>query len=252
MSDNTIYLITGANRGIGLAMTTLLLARPNTTVIATSRSPSPSLTSFPSESIHPSSKLFPMLLDESQPQITSTSLPARLLSQHAISHIDVLIANAGSSSSFRPVLDTDPEEMIRDLEVNAVGPAKVFRALWPLLERSEKAEKKVVLVSSTMGSIGGLGIENLPGVAYGMSKAAGNYWARKVAVELRDKDVVVGVLHPGWVQTGMGQALADAVGFKEPPLTVEQSAKAVIEQIDGLTPEKSGQFLNYDGTQLPW
>ena len=74
-----------------------------------------------------------------------------------------------------------------------------------------------------------------------------------------------------WVQTGMGQALADVVGFAQPPMTIEQSSKAVLErvcsssvlitymvprltheQIDALSSETSGKFQSYDGQELPW
>ncbi|SPQ25537.1 9e8016d4-0dd3-4ae3-af2d-b2f82353f430 [Thermothielavioides terrestris] len=276
MSGNTVYLITGANRGLGLAMTTLLLARPHTTVIATSRKPADSLTalstarSSSSSTIHPTSRLIPLLLDEADDAISSATLPARLAAATTAAaaggssssgpplRLDVVIANAGSSAAFRDVLGTDPgADMVRDFEVNAVGPAKLFRAVWPLLERASAAGTaegqgegeghnkqagkeegkevggvgKFVLVSSSLGSIGLLDQESLPGVAYGMSKAAANWWAKK---------------------TELGQALADAVGFKEPPMTLEQSAKGMIQQIDNLTPEKSGQFLQYNGDQLPW
>ncbi|KAK4240522.1 hypothetical protein C8A03DRAFT_13169 [Achaetomium macrosporum] len=244
MTDNTFYLITGANRGIGLAITSLLLTRPHTAVIATSRKPF-SFSAAKGRSIHPTSKLVPVLLDEANPAITSASLPDRLAAEHGITHLDVVIANAGTSSSFEGVLSpsttgTDPGEgMLRDFEVNAVGPARLFRAVWPLLDghregedgEQKRKEKKFVLMSSSLGSIGALEQENLPGVSYGMSKAAANWWAKK---------------------TDLGQALADAVGFTAPPSTPEQSAKAVVEQIDNLTPEKSGQFLMYNGEQLPW
>ncbi|KAK3307361.1 uncharacterized protein B0T15DRAFT_174735 [Chaetomium strumarium] len=268
MADHTVYLITGANRGIGLAITSLLLTRPNTTVIATSRKPL-SLSAVGGANVHPTSKLVPVLLDEVDPAITSATLPARLTAEHGITHLDVVIANAGTSSAFEGVMSSsasttgaDPgKAMLRDFEVNAVGPARLFGALWPLLDsHRERADedregmrkvKKFVLMSSSLGSIGALEQESLPGVSYGMSKAAANWWAKKVSVELKGR-LLVGIIHPGWVQTGLGQALASAVGFGEPPTTPEQSAKAVVEQIDNLTPEKSGQFLKYNGEQLPW
>ncbi|AEO66419.1 uncharacterized protein THITE_2144003 [Thermothielavioides terrestris NRRL 8126] len=254
MSGNTVYLITGANRGKRRRK-----PADSLTALSTARSSS-------SSTIHPTSRLIPLLLDEADDAISSATLPARLAAATTAAaaggssssgpplRLDVVIANAGSSAAFRDVLGTDPgADMVRDFEVNAVGPAKLFRAVWPLLERASAVGGvgKFVLVSSSLGSIGLLDQESLPGVAYGMSKAAANWWAKKVSVEFRGR-LVVGVLHPGWVQTELGQALADAVGFKEPPMTLEQSAKGMIQQIDNLTPEKSGQFLQYNGDQLPW
>ncbi|KAK3985160.1 NAD(P)-binding Rossmann-fold containing protein [Cladorrhinum sp. PSN332] len=267
MADNTVYLITGANRGIGLALTTLLLLRPKTTVIATSRSlplplpsssdatPSPSPSPYASLSIHPTSALHPIPLDESNPSISSSALPA-VLSSLGIKHINILIANAGSSVGFKSVQDTDIDNFRQDLEVNFLNVVKLFGVVWPLLERAE-TEKKLIVMSSSVGSIGLMGLEgggdgNLPVGSYGVSKAAVNWWAQKLSVEYKNKGLLVGVIHPGWVKTSMGQGLADAVGVKEPPLTTEESAKGVLEQIDGLTEEKTNQFLMYDGRVLPW
>ena len=254
MSDNTVYLITGANRGkyrqhlacsypstqlitpspdfplatslplaphshrhpqqstpslispsgIGLALATLLLTRPHTTVLATSRRASPSLTTaFPSTKIQPTSSLLPFLLDEADPAISSATLAARLQAEHGITALDVVVANAGGTvGRLRGVLDTDPEtQMMKDFEVNAVGPAKLFRAVWPLLEggggkAAAADQKKFVLITSSIGSIATLDVENMPGVAYGMSKAAANWWAKKVSVELKGR-LVVGIIHPG-------------------------------------------------------
>ncbi|KAK1832085.1 NAD(P)-binding Rossmann-fold containing protein [Podospora conica] len=248
MSQNTVYLVTGANRGIGHALTSHLLLRPNTTVIATSRTPFP--TPYPSTAA--SSKFLPLLLDDANPAIASTTLASRLASEHGLTHIDVVVANAGASSGFRDVLDLqDVEgELVFDFVANAVGPVKLFRGVWPLLKSGEG--KRFVLVSSVMGSIGGLGEEMLPGLAYGMSKAAANFFARKVGLQYKGEGLVVGVLHPGWVKTTMGQAVADEVNMKEPPMTVEESAARIVERIDALTPETSAKFLSYDGKELPW
>ncbi|KAG7287388.1 hypothetical protein NEMBOFW57_006899 [Staphylotrichum longicolle] len=129
-----------------------------------------------------------------------------LRAEHGIDRLDVVVANAGAASG-QGVLETDPEtEMAWDFEVNALGPARLFRGVWGLLERKD--------VGRRMGA--GQGSGELVG------------------------------------EEELGQGLADAIGFKQPPLTVEQSVKGVAEQIDGLTPEKSGKFLTYTGAELPW
>ncbi|KAK0721585.1 hypothetical protein B0T26DRAFT_641377 [Lasiosphaeria miniovina] len=254
MYENTVYLVTGANRGIGLAMVTMLLQRPHTTVIATSRRPPPqehsasSATSIPDElPAHATSTLVQVLLNDSDATISSATLHGRLRDTHNIARLDVVVANAGSSSGFHDILATDPDfDLLHDFVVNAAGPAKLFRAVWPLLD------PEFVLITSSLGSIGCLDEESMPSTAYGMSKAAANWFAKKLSVEFRDRGLLVGIIHPGFVKTSMGQAVADAIGMKEPPMSVEDSAKGVIEQIDTLTPEKSGQFLRFDGGKMPW
>lgn len=163
--------------------------------------------------VHPTSRLIPFPLDEADPAADHASLAARLAAQHPElgGRLDVVVANAGGASGFKDVLGTEPEEMARDFDVNALGPARLFRAVAGLLlpppppeqssgdgsGGSSRKEKKFVLVSSSVGSIGAQGAESLPGVGYGMSKAAANWWAKKVSVEFKDRGLIVGVLHPG-------------------------------------------------------
>lgn len=50
----------------------------------------------------------------------------------------------------------------------------------------------------------------------------------------------------------MGQAIADALGMKEPPITADESAAKCLEQIDGWRMEKTGKFFTHSGEELPW
>lgn len=54
-----------------------------------------------------------------------------------------------------------------------------------------------MLISSSVGSIGCLGEESFPSTAYGMSKAAANWFARKLSGEFKEQGLLVGVVHPG-------------------------------------------------------
>jgi len=285
-SNNTVYLVTGANRGIGLAITIQLLERPNTTVVATRRTGS-TLAISPhdlSSHVHPTSRMLLMTLDDDANDETTitnnntqdkeqdtgiATLPQRL-EANGITHLDVVVANAGGSSGFKDILSTvDPDkDLLYDFRVNAVLPLKLFQAVSPLLFSSSvpagddgtstsssgsNPPKKWIYITSSVGSIGSLGEESFPSTAYGMSKAAGNWLARKLAVEFAGRGLLVGVVHPGWVNTAMGAGLAKAINYPgAPPLSTEDSAKGVLEQIDNLTPERSGRFLTYKGDELPW
>ena len=116
-----------------------------------------------------------------------------------LDRIDVVIANAGTSSGFKDIASTDPDDLLFDFKANAVGPAKLFKALWPRLKASpaEKDQRKFVLITSSVASIGGLEQEHFPSTAYGMSKAAANWWAKKLSIEFKAEGLKVGIVHPG-------------------------------------------------------
>lgn len=157
--------------------------------------------------IAPGSKVIPFLLDDSVPEISSATLAARLEAEHGITSLNVVIANAGGSSGFYDVLGTDVEGMRFDFEVNTLGSVRLFRATWPLLEAPEpggggqgdemKKVRKFAVVSSSIGSMALAAQEMAPGVAYGMSKAAVNYFCVRVAGEFQERGLLVGVVHPG-------------------------------------------------------
>ncbi|KAL1872768.1 hypothetical protein VTK73DRAFT_1374 [Phialemonium thermophilum] len=267
MADNTVYLITGANKGIGLGLAIVLLARPSTTVIGTFRpSTAPNtptiLAALPH---HPTSIAVAFPLDEDDAHISSATVSARLtraLEDAGLTEppneprLDVVIANAGGATGpFADVTTTDPADALNDFAVNALGPLRLFQACWPLMVNGaggREGQKKFVLITSSVGSIGCLEQESFPSTAYGMSKVAANWLARKASIEFASQGLKVGIIHPGWVKTAMGQALADAVNVKEPPMTVEDSAKRVLQLVDHLSAENSGKFVSYDGQPLPW
>ncbi|CAG9949948.1 unnamed protein product [Clonostachys rosea f. rosea IK726] len=250
MASNNVVLITGANRGIGRQMAASLLLRPATTVIATVRDPahelSKSLSDLPASE---GSKIIVSVFDAKK----GPDALLAALADAGIQHLNLVISNAGNSDAFRSVLETDPSALRDDFEVNAVGPFRLFQGCWPLLSKAETgSDKKFVLITSSVGSIAGMEEESFPGVAYGASKAAANWLAKKIGTELASEGLQVGIIHPGWVKTGMGQALADTVGFPEPPMTIEDSSRGVLEQIDKLSSETSGKFLAFNGQVIPW
>lgn len=177
-----------------------LLLRPSTTVIATVRDPLnetvKSLVSLPTGE---NSTLLIVPLNTAVPGAGYDSLRDRLVAGR-ITHLDVVIANAGTSSGFKPMLETTGEDLKYDFEVNSIGPLELFKATWPLLAKSDaddSEKKKFVLITSSVGSIGGLEEEAFPGSAYGMSKAAANWFAKKLSVEFKGEGLKVGIIHPG-------------------------------------------------------
>jgi NAD(P)-dependent dehydrogenase (short-subunit alcohol dehydrogenase family) len=151
--------------------------------------------------------------------------------------VDILVNNAAIRvpDSLR---DMDLRQIRAQLEVNAIGPLRVTRALLPKLRRGAK----VVVITSRSGSIG----DNGSGGDYGyrMSKAAVNMAGVNLALELKPKGISVVLLHPGMVRTGMG----GGSGAIEP----EVSARRLVARIDELSLDTTGSFLHAEGRVLPW
>ena len=218
-----LSLVTGANRGIGLAICSQLHDRGDQ-VVAVCRTPSPELSALGVEIIDG--------IDVSDDASIQT-LPSRMDNRP----IDVLVNNAGRLRR-DGLTQPDDDEVLAQFVVNAMGPLRVTRALLPLLSSGSK----IAHITSRMGSVA----DNTSGGMYGyrMSKAALNAAAKSMTVDLGPKGIMVAVLHPGFVRTDMtgGNGLVDA----------PESAAGLIARIDGLTMENSGTFWHMNGEVLPW
>jgi len=80
--------------------------------------------------------------------------------------------------------------------------------------------------------------------AYGAAKAGLNRMMRSVAVDLRDRGIIVGLVHPGWVQTDMGGPNAE--------ITSQESAEGIRKVTQAWTLDRSGDFLKWNGETHPW
>ncbi|CAG8957314.1 hypothetical protein HYFRA_00010737 [Hymenoscyphus fraxineus] len=249
--SQTIYLITGANRGIGRGMTEALLQRPNTTILAGVRSPShPTSQSLLTLPANTTSTLHLLALDVTSPSTLSSSLAT--LPSLGITHIDILISNAGISNYYGAATITPLEEVREHFEVNAIGTLALFQASWGLLKESKKERGPVVMVMSTgVASIGDMEKMPLESTAYGMSKVAVNYAVRKMHLE--NKELLAFVISPGWVQTEMGNQGAASMGMEEAPVSVQQSVEGVLKKLDNATRENTGgRFLSFDDELYSW
>jgi len=220
------FLVTGANRGIGLEYCRQLQARGDR-VIAACRTPSPEL-----KALGGGVRIEPGL------EITSGAAIAALVQRLAGLPLDGLILNAGLLEA-TGLEDLDPDSLRRQFEVNALGPLLLTRALLDQLGRGSK----VILMTSRMGSID----DNTSGGSYGyrMSKVALNMAGRSLAIDLRPRGVAVAILHPGLVRTRM-------VNFNPQGISPEQAVAGLLARIDGLTLANSGSFWHANGERLPW
>lgn len=138
------------------------------------------------------------------------------------------------------------EGLLKQFEINALGPALVIKHAVRLLPRSGRSV--LAVLSARVGSIG----DNRLGGWYGYraSKAALNQITRCAAVELRrsHRDAIVLAIHPGTVATGFTQAY-QARHQTVPP---EQAAANILDVVAAATTADSGQFLDWAGDVVSW
>ena len=229
MPSRTVF-VTGASRGVGLELVRQLLDRGDSVIAAARDIRTPALAAMTT-----SGHLSVVELDVADPA-SIAALPGRLGDRG----VDVVINNAGVSSTQKSIEHLDAQDMQRVFMVNAVAPMLVARAMLPSLKRS--GGRTFVQITSQLGSIA----NNTGGstYAYRGSKAALNQLNRSLASELGPEGFVCVAIHPGWVRTDMGGPSAH--------LSAEESVSSMLKVIDGLTPGKNGAFMNYDGTGLAW
>jgi NAD(P)-dependent dehydrogenase (short-subunit alcohol dehydrogenase family) len=251
---NQVYVVTGANRGLGLGLTKKLLGRRATTVIASVRSfeaASRLKSEIEGVAQGENSTLYIIELDFSSAISPENTRQALAAIASPINHIDVLICNAGFASPMTPALSTSAEDLRTAFEVNTIAPLLVFQAFWPLLKKSSSSPKLAV-ISSSVGSIGDQ--EPLPGGAYGPSKAASNWLTKSLHAQNEVDGLIAFALHPGWVQTRAGEFAAKEWGYPgAPPVTVEDSVNGMLRVIDSATRDNvSGKFITQTGEVLSW
>lgn len=219
----TFSIVTGANRGIGLALTRALKAR-GSEVLAVCRKNSSELDALGVEVLTG--------VDVSKPDCGDAVL--RTVGKRKI---DLLVNNAGILLWNDTIETPNFPGMLQQFEVNALGPLRVTFALKEHLKNA-----KVAFITSRMGSIA----DNGSGGHYGyrMSKAALNIAAVSVARDLKAQGVAVTILHPGMVSTEM----IGNRGQIEP----DDAARGLLARIDDLTLETSGRFFHQNGEELPW
>ncbi|KAH6881066.1 hypothetical protein B0T10DRAFT_518760 [Thelonectria olida] len=242
-------LITGANRGIGKNLLKLYLNRPNTTAIAAVRDVEhPTVDEIRKLPVASGSRLITIKIDSTS--LTDPAAAAKALQSHyGITQLDTVIANAGIGKDWNLVAETPVNEVEDHFKVNSVGPFALYLGVRSLLLAS--SNPRFVVVSTTLGSVGLQSEMKIQDVAYGMSKAALNFFVGKVHQE--EPTLTAFPIHPGWVSTDMGNGVAVILGMKEAPTTQDESSTGIFEQVENSTKaETSGRFVSFDGKELPW
>ena len=216
-------LVTGGNRGIGLAIAQGLLAQ-GYEVIITARA----LENAKQAAENLPGKVMPLELDISDDRSIDHAI--NTLSP-TIDYLDVLINNAGIyPDSSVNILTIAREALNAAMNTNTFGVIRLVQAFLPLLEKSQDA--RVINVSSGMGALDGL---TTTAPSYCLSKLALNGTTIMLSQSLSAKGIVVNSMCPGWVKTDMGGASA--------PRSPEQGADTAIWLATQAPRSQSGQFF---------
>ncbi|KAF2754519.1 NAD(P)-binding protein [Pseudovirgaria hyperparasitica] len=238
MPSSTVVIVTGASRGIGHAIVAAYLSRPNHTVIGSVRkTDTPRTEDLKNLPVATGSRLLLVSIES-----TSTSDPKRAVEDMeaaGIAHIDIVVSNAGISPAPAPLDLADPEDLIQAFKVNAVASVLLFQAANRLLSKSEAP--KWVSISSRVGSIGQAASFYQYASAYGMSKAAQDWFT--ATLHHSYESLTAFAVHPGFVSTDMGVAAAKGAGIDMPATTAKESAAKLLEVIDSAQREREGAKL---------
>ena len=238
-------LITGADRGLGLEFTRQYAARGDT-VIATCRHPEDAA------ELRTLAAAKKTIVVEKL-DLTDDAGVRSLATKYHGKPIDVLINNAG-------ILGDRDDQMLGTfsrkgfhyvMDVNAFGPLVVSEAFRNNVVAGK--EKKIVAVTSGLGSISrAVGAPRRP-YFYRMSKAAMNMGLQALGADLKAQGVAVAVVSPGVADTAMHAEFSADYGTNNPAITPAQSVTGMIAVIDKLDQTQAARgILNYDGTVIAW
>jgi len=250
-------LVVGANRGIGLGFVQHWLADARfRRIYATHRSAlSPELTALVTQ--------YPDRLRTVAMDITEEAQIIQAVAeiQHQGDRLHWVLYCVGvlHDATLQPekgLQQIEADRLLRYFQVNSIGAVLLAKHLVPLLKPGNPTatggDRRIFAsISAKVGSIG----DNELGGWYGYraSKAALNMLMRTVAIEYSRKSpkTIVVMLHPGTTDTQLSQPFQRNV----PPdklFSVDRTVTQLMQVLDGLQPEDSGQFFSWDGSRLPW
>ena len=220
-----VFLITGANRGLGQEVCRALVEKGHTAIAASRK---------PTAVKHGE----PLALDVLDPASLGAAV-AEVKARHG--HLDGLVNNAAIVlDQGTPLLELEPATLRDTLETNLVAPLRVAQAFWPLLHPGVGKRSRVVNVSSMSGQ---LSLGEIWAPAYGISKTALNALTVQLAAAGQRDGILVNCVCPGWVRTDMGGSNA--------PRSVAEGVAGILWLLLEAPTSLTGTFTR-DGKPLPW
>ncbi|OGW27219.1 MAG: short-chain dehydrogenase [Nitrospirae bacterium GWC2_57_13] len=245
MTSNKVALVTGANKGLGLAASRHL-AQQGITVLMGSRNAAKGKAAV---------KLLQqegLAVEFIQIDVTKSEQIRKAAAEikKRFGKLDILVNNAGMVSKEEPLVSNSageikPRELRKVFDANFFGLVEVTQALLPLIKKSGSGN--IVNISSILGSLALQSKDSemaaFKPFAYDASKTAVNAFTVHLAAALKDTTIKVNSAHPGWVRTDMGGPQA--------PIMPEEGAKTAV-RLATLGPDgPTGKFY-YGDDELPW
>jgi NAD(P)-dependent dehydrogenase (short-subunit alcohol dehydrogenase family) len=226
-------VITGANRGIGLELARQYAAAGDR-VFAFCRSPGAA------EKLDEMAAASGGRLTVHAMNVGDGDSIARGAAEVGGAPVDILINNAGVVGGATQTLEAiDFDAWIDAFKVMTIGPFRVVQAFLKNLRAAPGA--RVMTVTSQLAAstwpFGGF-------YAYSSAKAGVNKVIQTMALDLKGENIVVSMIHPGWVKTDMGGPQAE--------ITAEESASGIRTVIAGLGAGDSGKWFKWNGDIHPW
>mmetsp|Transcript_12971 Transcript_12971/g.38107 ORF Transcript_12971/g.38107 Transcript_12971/m.38107 type:complete len:324 (-) Transcript_12971:294-1265(-) len=254
---DAVFVVTGASRGMGLQFVKSILSRTAGKVVAACRDPegaAPALSSIGEEGRINAMRLD--VTDQDQVDEASAEIEARYGRVDGLFNVaGVLGDGASTPGPERNLSKLDKEWLRNQMEVNAIGPMMLTKALAPLMRskkgrKASRAQTVVVNMSARVASIadntGPLGWHS-----YRMSKAALNQGTRTIAHELKRQGTWSVALYPGFTDTDMSKPFQK--GVKESMIfPVDFTAERMLELVDRMEDQHSGGFYDWAGQALPF
>lgn len=239
MSDShpLTILITGADKGLGLALVERFL-RAGHTVIAGFHTTTIALEELFTR-VARRAALIPLDVSDMDSVRRAAQETARSLAS-----LDVLINNA-AIYPHRPILSLEETNLAdghleRTMDVNAFGPLRVTQQFLPMLNKGRK--KLIVNISSEAGSISNCW--RTSEFAYTMSKAALNMQSKILQNYLGPRGYKILAVHPGWMRTDMGGSEAD--------IAPEEAAEGIFALVHRSWNPDDVIYLDYRGQPMNW
>ena len=236
----TIF-VTGSNRGIGLEFVRQYAAA-GARVIATCRNPEQA------DDLQALANASAQTVIVERLDVTDAESIGVLAQKYAGEPVDILINNAGAPGPRGPNNEKLGDQKFGSLNydawldlvnVNTLGPVRVAEAFVENVALGH--EKKIVTLSSTMGSIQEM---PYPVFLYSTSKTALNKAISILAVALRDRGIIAALFCPGHVKTDLGGEGAS--------VEVEDSVAGLRQLFSRLTMDDAGTYTRYNGVTVAW